>query len=106
MYLLTPYSTVLLGKPTGPQLVKKLPTFYGTRRFIPAFICLYVQYMKALMYLLTPHSRVFFEKPTGPQPVKSPHFMVPEGPFLRSQVPNMSTATSLIPTNFLFMNIT
>jgi hypothetical protein len=36
-YLLTPWSTVLLEKPTGSQLVKKFPAFYGTRRFITAF---------------------------------------------------------------------
>ena len=36
-YLLTPHSTVLLQKLTGSQLVKKFPTFYGTRRFITAF---------------------------------------------------------------------
>jgi hypothetical protein len=37
-YLLT-YSMgrVLLGKLTGSQLVKKLPAFYGTQRFITAF---------------------------------------------------------------------
>ena len=35
-YFLTPYSTVLLEWQTGPQLVKKFPTFYGTRRFITA----------------------------------------------------------------------
>ena len=36
-YLLTPYSTALLEKVTGSQLVKKVPIFYGTRRFITAF---------------------------------------------------------------------
>ena len=36
-YLLTPYSTVLLEKLTGSQLVKKFPAFYRTRRFITAF---------------------------------------------------------------------
>jgi len=36
-YLLTPCSRVLLEKPTGFQLVKKFPAFYGTRRFITAF---------------------------------------------------------------------
>ena len=36
-YLLTPWNTVLLEKLTGPQLVKKLSTFYGTGRFITAF---------------------------------------------------------------------
>jgi len=36
-YLLTPWSRVLLEKLTSVQLVKKFPTFYGTRRFITAF---------------------------------------------------------------------
>ena len=36
-YLLTPWCRVLLEKLTGFQLVKKLPAFYGTRRFITAF---------------------------------------------------------------------
>ena len=36
-YFLTPWSTVLLEKLTGFQLVKKVPAFYGTRRFITAF---------------------------------------------------------------------
>ena len=35
-YLLTPCSKVLLEKLTGLQPVKKLPAFYGTRRFITA----------------------------------------------------------------------
>ena len=35
-YLLTPWCTVLLEKLTGLQLVKKLPAFHGTRRFITA----------------------------------------------------------------------
>ena len=35
-YLLTPWSRVL-EKLTDSQLVKKFPTFYGTRRFITAF---------------------------------------------------------------------
>ena len=36
-YLLTPWGTVLLEKPTGSQLVKKFPAFCATRRFIAAF---------------------------------------------------------------------
>ena len=36
-YLLSPWSTVLLEKLTGFQLVKKFPAFLGTRRFITAF---------------------------------------------------------------------
>ena len=35
-YLLTPWCRVLLEKLTGLQLVKKFPTFYGTRSFITA----------------------------------------------------------------------
>ena len=35
--LLSPWTRVILDKLTGPQLVKKFPTFYGTRRFITAF---------------------------------------------------------------------
>jgi hypothetical protein len=35
--LLTPWSSVLLEKLIGSQLVKKFPTCYGIRRFITAF---------------------------------------------------------------------
>ena len=34
---LTPWSRVLFEELTSPQLLKKFPTFYGTRRFITAF---------------------------------------------------------------------
>jgi hypothetical protein len=34
---LTPCSKVLPEKLTGPQLLKKFPAFYGTRRLINAF---------------------------------------------------------------------
>jgi hypothetical protein len=37
VYILTPCSTALLEKLTSFQLLKKLPAFYGTRRFITAF---------------------------------------------------------------------
>ena len=33
-YLVTPWSRVILEKLAGSQLVKKFPTFYGTRKFI------------------------------------------------------------------------
>jgi len=36
-YLPTPWSRVLPEKLTVLQLVKKFPTFYGTRRFITTF---------------------------------------------------------------------
>ena len=35
-YLLTPWCRVLLEKLTGLQLVKKFPSYHGTRRFITA----------------------------------------------------------------------
>ena len=35
--IIIPWSGVLLEKLTGPQLVKKFPAFYGTRRFLTAF---------------------------------------------------------------------
>jgi len=38
VYLLTPCSRVLLEKLNFSQQVKKFPVFYGTRRFITAFI--------------------------------------------------------------------
>jgi len=37
IYLLTPWSTVLLEKLISLQLVKKFPAFYGTHRFITTF---------------------------------------------------------------------
>jgi hypothetical protein len=36
-YLLTPWSRVLPEKLKRPELLKKFPAFYGTRRFITAF---------------------------------------------------------------------
>ena len=35
--ILTPWNGVLLEKLTDPQIAKKFPEFYGTRRFITAF---------------------------------------------------------------------
>jgi len=37
-YLLTPWSRGLLEKLTGFQLIQKFLEFYGTRRFITAFV--------------------------------------------------------------------
>jgi len=37
-YLLTPWSRILLEKPTSFQPVKKFPAFYGSQKFITAFI--------------------------------------------------------------------
>jgi hypothetical protein len=49
--LLTPYSTVLVEKLTGFQLVKKFPAFYGTRRFITAVRCSHPQVKKAIIFI-------------------------------------------------------
>jgi len=38
-YLNIPRNRISLEKLTGSQLVKKLPAFYETRRFITAIIC-------------------------------------------------------------------
>jgi len=37
-YIHTPWSRVVLEKLTGSEVVKKFPVFYGTRKFITAFI--------------------------------------------------------------------
>ena len=37
-YLLTPWSTVLVENVTVSKLVKNFHAFYGTRRFITAFV--------------------------------------------------------------------
>jgi len=37
LYLVTPWSRVLLEKLIGFQLAKKFPAFYGNQRFITAF---------------------------------------------------------------------
>ena len=36
-YVITPWCRGLPGKLTGPQLLKKFPALYATRRFITAF---------------------------------------------------------------------
>jgi len=41
IYLLTPWSRVLLEKLTGFKLVKNFPAFYGTRRLITVFTSAY-----------------------------------------------------------------
>jgi hypothetical protein len=38
---ISPWSTVLSEKETGPQLVAKFPAFYKTQRFITTFTTAY-----------------------------------------------------------------
>ena len=56
-YLLTPWSKVLLEKLDGSQLLKKFPTFHGTRRFITAFTGARYQslYWASSIHFITPH---------------------------------------------------
>ena len=64
-YLLTPCSRALLEKLTGFQLVKKFPTFYGTRRF-------FISALKSARYLTV----------SGASPIQSiPHIPLPDDPF-------------------------
>jgi len=46
IYLLSPWSRALLENLRGFQLVKKFPTFYGTRRFITLLISEFKAYTK------------------------------------------------------------
>jgi hypothetical protein len=53
-YLLTPWCRVLLEQLTGSQLVKKFPSFYGTRRFITAFTTarhLYLSWNRSIQFM-------------------------------------------------------
>ena len=54
--ILTPWTRVL-GKLTNSQLVKKFPTFYGTQRFITAFIraCQLSLSWGRLIHSMSPH---------------------------------------------------
>jgi len=55
--ILSPRSIVLLEKLTGSQLVKKFPAFFGTRRFITAFISarhLSLSWVSSILYI-PPH---------------------------------------------------
>ena len=85
-YLLTPWCKVLLEKLTGLQLVKKFPTFHGTRRFITALksvrqMCLFwanpiqsiYQHLTSWksILILTTHLRLVF--PSGLFPSGFPH---------------------------------
>ena len=55
--LLTLWNTVLLEKLTVPELAKKFPAFYGTRRFITAFTSVrnLSLFLARSIQLMTPH---------------------------------------------------
>jgi hypothetical protein len=54
--ILKTYSNILVEDLTGSQLVKKFPTFYGTRRFIAALtrVC-HMSLSKVTSIQLMPH---------------------------------------------------
>ena len=60
----TPWSGVLAEKLTGPDVVKKFPTFYGTRRFITALITarhLSISWARSIQYIPPSHfSKIHF----------------------------------------------
>jgi hypothetical protein len=60
-YLLTPYSTVLIEKLTGLQLVKKFPAFYGTRRIPEQYSAEY-----------NPMYQLLYDQAVKPRPTKPP----------------------------------
>ena len=69
IYLLTPYSRVILKQLTGSQVVKKFLTFYGNRRFITTFISArhmslswakLIQFMSHKIYFLKIHLNIIF----------------------------------------------
>jgi len=57
-YLLTPWSSILLEKLTGSQLVKKFPSYYATRRFITAFTNAHhlLLFWASSMHSIPPHT--------------------------------------------------
>ena len=72
-YKLTPRNRVLPEKLTDPQLIKILPAFLGTRRFITAFSCLYSKQERSspcphptsLRYILILFSHLRLDLPSG-----------------------------------------
>ena len=78
IYLLTPWSTVLLEKLTGSQLVKKLLAFYGSRKFSTAFT--------STRHLSLSWARSIQSMPLHPTSwrfilILSSHLCLPNGPF-------------------------
>jgi hypothetical protein len=73
-YLFTPWSTVLLEKLTGLQLVKKFPAFYGTWRSITAFTSAHhlslswASLIQSLPYILKIHFNIILTSmPVSPK---------------------------------------
>jgi len=73
IYLLTPWSTVLLEKLTGFQPIKKFPAFYGTRMFITAltsarhlFFLYWASSIQSITRHPTPWRFIFMSSPSMP----------------------------------------
>jgi len=87
--LLPPWSRVLLEKLTGFQLVKKFPTYYGTRRFIMAVTSAHHPLVPILCQLNPAHT------PTA-------HFLKIQLNIIHLGLPS-SLFPSGFPTNTLYM---
>jgi len=93
--LLTPWSRVLLEKLTGFQLVKNFRAFYGTRRFITAFVSarhLSLSWASSIQsiptsYFLKIHFNIIFPSKPG-SPKCSPSLRFPQqNPVYTSSLP-------------------
>ena len=89
---LTPCSKVLLEKVTGPQLVEKFPTFYGTQRFITTHT------QQAATW---PYSELYQSSPGPPSHLVKIHFSI-----ILPSMPGSSKVVSLydIHERWLFPN--
>ena len=68
-WLIIPWSTVLLQKLTGSQLVKKFPAFYGTQNFITTFT--------SARHLSLSWARSIQSMPSIPLPEDLPYYYLP-----------------------------
>ena len=76
LYLFSSWSTGLAEKLTGPQLIRKFPAFYRTRRFITAFTRarhLSLSWARSMRFLLSPShfSKMYFNIVVSSKPWSS-----------------------------------
>ena len=101
-YLLTPWCRILLEKLTGLQLVKKLPAFHGTRKFITALTSVLHLSLSWANPIQSIHTSHFLEihpniiRPSTPRsPQWSPSFRFPHQDLVH---PPLLTHTRYMPS--------